>query len=391
MRIIHAIRRVRFDEGGVVRAALDMCQLLASMGHEVELLVFEDRDAEEGWRRGDPGLPRVVVLPPPNALGRMSEVGLAVARQRIADADVLHLHGLWRMSTAQLAQIARDTDVPYVVSLHGMLDQWSMKQARMKKRIYLSTYGRILLTEATAIHCTAEAEATQARAWLPNPCQPLTVIPLAFDDRVYRHLPGPEMAREQFRLDPLRPTVLFLSRLHPKKRPEAVIEAVRQLQHQGHRCELLLAGSGESAYVAHLRALVMASELNPAPRLLGLVDGDLKRSLYQAADVLALPTSQENFGLVIVEALACGTPAVTTRGVDIWPELEHSGAVVLAEPTGDAFSAEIGALLAEPALRRSMGEKGRRWVLDYLDPQRVGLAYLDMYTRASKTIAMAPT
>ena len=115
----------------------------------------------------------------------------------------------------------------------------------------------------------------------------------------------------------------------------------------------------------------------------GEVLGADKLSLYQASDLFVLPTSQENFGLVLPEALACGTPVVTTKGVDIWPELESSGGALIADPaTPEQFAQHIGALLGTRARRDEMGAKGREWVLSSLSAESVMGLYVEMYREA---------
>jgi glycosyltransferase involved in cell wall biosynthesis len=114
-------------------------------------------------------------------------------------------------------------------------------------------------------------------------------------------------------------------------------------------------------------------------RFLGFVSGVEKVSLYQAADVLVLPTSQENWGFVLVESLACGTPVVTTKGVDIWPELQSSGGALIVPAEARAMAEAVGGLLSDPARRRAMGEIGRRWVFETLGADRVARGYEAMY------------
>ena len=174
-------------------------------------------------------------------------------------------------------------------------------------------------------------------------------------------LPGAEVARRGVLagMGP-EPIVLFLSRIHPKKGGETLIRAVAQVRSGGRPCSLVFAGTGEDAYVGSLRALAAELGLEGAVRFVGLVRGAEKLSLYQAAAVLAIPTHQEDFGLVFPESLACGTPVVTTRGVDIWPELESSGGAVIVDRTPGAFAEAIGGLVADAdrARARASGRVG---------------------------------
>jgi glycosyltransferase involved in cell wall biosynthesis len=230
-----------------------------------------------------------------------------------------------------------------------------------------------LLRGAARVHCTAEGELEQAAKWLP-PGKGV-VLPLIIDLSAFATLPGPELARA--RLAPLRgagPTLLFLSRVHPKKGVEVLIRAAAELARRGRACRVVIAGPGEAAYVDQLRALAAACGLGETVAFAGMVRGAEKLSLYEAADVFVLPTSQENFGLVLLEALACRTPVVTTRGVDIWKELEQAGAVIV-DATPDAIAAGVERALADG----SLGERGRRWVSVEMDAGRLAGRYHAFY------------
>ena len=112
-----------------------------------------------------------------------------------------------------------------------------------------------------------------------------------------------------------------------------------------------------------------------------MVRGDVKLSLYELADVFVLPTYQENFGLVLPEALACGTPVVTTRGTDIWRELAAAGAWIV-EQNPPAIAAAVAELLASEQLRTDLGVRGRQFVRDWLAEDKVSAGYEQMYRDA---------
>jgi glycosyltransferase involved in cell wall biosynthesis len=378
MKIVHYMACMRLEEGGVVRAVLDICGVLAARGHEVRLLTFDAGDVPESWKKGGDGRPQIMTLP--KRFGPWPGMGGNWARPHIEQADVVHLHVPWDPMCMQLGRMARKAHVPYVVGIHGMLDDWSMSQRSAKKRLYLALGGRSLLEQAAAVHCTAEGEREQSAKWYPrgNP----VIVPLIVDLDEYQTLPGPEPARTKFASafgPPEERTVLFLSRLHPKKRPEALIEAVAMLRDDGRSVRLLIAGTGDPAYERSLRQLVVQNELSETAVFVGFVSGREKLSLYQAADVFVLPTSQENWGFVFLESLACATPVITTRGVDIWPELEASGGAVIVDPAPASIAAAIADVLADADKLASMQARGRAWVLESLSVDEVTRRYEELY------------
>jgi glycosyltransferase involved in cell wall biosynthesis len=363
-----------------MRVVVDLCATLAARGHDVTLFTCDATDVPAGWTAGDPRTPRVTTL---DRLSRFTKLlpGRSVARLRqdLPRFDVLHLHGPWETANLQFARIARQIKLPYLLTVHGTLDDWSMAQQPLKKRLYLKLAARGLMERAAGVQCTAAAELEQARRHMGRARG--VVLPCLIDLSPFEQLPGPEPALTAFpdaRTD--LPKVLFLSRLHPVKRVELLIEATRLLRDGGKPVRLLVAGAGEPAYDARLRQHVRAAGLDDHVKFLGMVRGVEKTSVYQLADVFAHPSQQENFGLVLPEAMASGTPVVTTRGVDIWQEIEPAGAVIV-EPTAEAFAGGIARLLADPG-RRGIGQRGRRWVFETLGPDQLLGRYEATYAAA---------
>jgi glycosyltransferase involved in cell wall biosynthesis len=378
--------------GGVFRAVMDLCAVLARRGHDVRLLCCRADDVPKAWIQDAPGAPgppaspvapRVTVLPALGLFQRLSRAALREAESAIRACDVLHLHAPWTPSNLQLARIARTLNRPYVLTVHGMLDDWSMAQRSIKKRIYLMLGGRQLLNRAAAVHCTAAAELDQARKWFHN--DRAVVLPYLFDIGELMSPPGAQMATEHFQcFRTQEPKVLFLSRLHPKKGVELLLAAAKILRERGLAFRLAVAGDGDPEYEQTLRELSRRLGLDEIVTFLGLVKGTLKLSVYQASDLFVLPTSQENYGLVLPESLACGTPAITTRGVDIWRELQDAG-VEIVDRTPDALANAIESLLCDEPRRRALSARGRSWVAERLDPDRLAEQYEQLYTSLSQS------
>ncbi len=382
LKITHVSAPIRLELGGVVRAVLDLAGSLASHGHDVAVATWDAQDVPSEWAPGRTGVPRVVRFDPPGSFGKPTPKTEETLRRLIAASDVVHLHTPWELLNLSVAKLCRKLGKPYVISIHGMLDDWSMSQRTLKKRVFLALAARSMLENAYAVHCTAQAELDQSKRWYPNGTG--VVVPLVFDIEPYRNLPGPELARDEFGIDQERPVVLFLSRVHVKKGVHILVEAAKQLLDSTVDAQFLIAGTGDEAYTAQIQQQIKSLGLKDRVRMLGMVRGTEKVSLYQCADIFALPTSQENFGFVLPEALACGVPAITTRGVDTWPELEASGSAMIVEQSAGAFADAIAGLLADAARRVEMGRAGRSWVLNALDPDAVARRYASMYQDAAR-------
>jgi glycosyltransferase involved in cell wall biosynthesis len=380
MRVLHYKPTMRAEEGGVVKAVFDMCVLTASDTLQVGLathhteLVRENLPAPAAELIGLHSL----ALPRDRTARLLGRASLAEIARIIEPYDLVHLHEMWTTSNPQIAAVCHRLGKPYILSVHGMLDDWCMAQRSLKKRVYLATWARHLLPRAARVLCTADAELAQAGRWFDRTKG--EVIPLPMDLSMYWRLPGPGAAHQAFPvIDPARPRVLFLSRLHPKKGADRLIRASALLHRQGVDHQLLIAGTGTPGYTRWLSNLARAEGVAQSTHFLGFVAGMLKVSLLQAADVFALPTSQENFGFVFFESLAAGTPVVTTGETDTWPELERSGGAVVAENTPESFAERIAGLLADTPRARSMGQTARQWVLRSHDRSHTAGRYERFY------------
>lgn len=385
LKVAHLAPPFRLEQGGVVRAVLDLAGEMSRHGHDITLATWDTTDAPADWNNGNPDTPRILPIDPPSRLGKLSPRSIQLLTRLFKSCDAVHFHTPWEPSNIPAAKLCRQLNIPYVVSIHGMLDDWSMSQRTLKKRIFLALGARKMLENAAAVHCTAEAELTQSKPWYPKGRG--VVVPLVFDVAPYRDLPGPELARQAFGIDQSKPVVLFLSRVHVKKGVHILVDAAKLLTERGIEAQYLIAGTGDEEYTNQIKQQIASNNLESRVRMLGMVKGDEKLSLYQAANVFALPTSQENFGFVLPEALACSVPAITTRGVDTWPELEASGSTLIAEQSAEAFAASIADLLPDEPRQREMGTKGRDWVLTNLDPEVVSGRYASLYQKAAQTAA----
>lgn len=382
MRILHFKRTLRAEDGGVVKAVLDLCAMSADSGNEVTIVTCDQSAVPDAWRKGDRvGIRVVKIEGQGRSMDRLSPTQLSDLEREIRLTDVVHLHSMWSGANIQAASTASRSGKPYVLSVHGMLDDWCMSQRRLKKVAFLKTFNRGLIRNAATIHCTAAAELEQASRWIPRDRG--VVVPLPLDLADYAQLPETSVAFEAFpQISRSTPIVLFLSRIHYKKGLDRLIRASALLHECGTPHQLVVAGTGEGDYPEEMRRLASSMGIDGHSHFVGFVSGMTKVALLRLADVFALPTSQENFGFVYFEALATGTPVVTTRGTDTWPELAESGAGIIVGNDPESFANAIKQLLSHADRGRSMGLAGRRWVFEHLGTSSVAAAYTSMYDRA---------
>ncbi len=384
MKVVHSLSFLDFSHGGPVRAIIDLSQALVTHhGYDVSVMTRDDKDAPDQWAQPAAN-PTAIVLPQPTRPGSYyDKQGKEAIRNAIKGADAVHIHGIWVPHQTQVARAAYELGIPYLISCRGMLDDWCMEQRKPKKLIYLKfARGSWMLNNAAMIHCTAEGELAQSKKWFPK--SPARVIPNLLDLAPFAEMPGKEIARNKFPMfETGDPVLLYLSRIHYKKGIEHLIEAIKILKDTQSPHRLLIAGDGDKAYENKLKSLTKELGLEEYVSFLGLVVGEEKISLYGAADLFVLPTSQENFGFVLYESLAAGTPLITTKGVDTWPELEEKAGATICAQDARVLADQISSLTADPQALERIGQQGRAWIFDEMSPKKVVARFHSMYQEAT--------
>ena len=227
-------------------------------------------------------------------------------------ADLFHGNGLWQYPMYQMAKVARQQKIPYIISPHGMLEPWSLQQKKWKKKLGLMMFQRKDLNHAECLHATAPKEAVNLRSLGFD--NPIAVIPNGVDLEKYPlKIWNKGMSTNK---------VLFLSRIYPGKGIELLIEAWGQLpKNLIQNWSIDIIGNGDDGYINLLNKMIAEKEMQQSIQIKAPVYGAEKIAAYQQADLFVLPTQSENFGIVIAEALACGTPVITTHGAP-WQDLE---------------------------------------------------------------------
>lgn len=275
-------------------------------------------------------------------------------RKSVASYDLLHIHWLYNFACVAAARAAVAARVPFVVQPRASLDPHLRRKNAFLKSGYLATVGRPLLARAAAVVFTADDE--RARA-LYRPRQVEWVIPNGLDMSAYQRLPAPGTFRSAFP-GLTGPFLLFLGRLSRQKGLDLLLPAFQRLLGTHPDLRLVIAGPGHEGYEEQVRAL--ARELGVADKVLfpGLITSDLKLAAFVDADLFVLPSYAENFGGVIIEALACGLPVVISDQVNIHRELSEAGVATVVTTSVDAVAAGIASALADAGARARIAALG---------------------------------
>jgi glycosyltransferase involved in cell wall biosynthesis len=283
--------------------------------------------------------------------------------RNIGEFDVVHVHGLYRFATTYAAYQARRQGVPYVITPHGALDPYLYARSSSGKlgfkRLYERWFDLPNLHAADAIHYTAEEE--RERTAFLNLRAPSFVVPNGLDWDRYRALPARGALRARWGLGEA-PLALFLGRLHFKKGLDLLIPAFDALRQRVPGVQLVIAGPENDDYGQQVRGWVRERGLEDTVHFVGPLEGTDVLQAYVDADVFALPSYTENFGMTVAEAMACALPVVISDQVNIHAEVSGAGAGLVTACDAGEVTAALELLLRDAERRRAMGAAGRRLV-----------------------------
>ena len=380
MKILHVISSVDPRAGGPSQLVRRAVQEHVRSGHQVSLLTTSVQEGEP-WEPKDLYLQSVVNDPAfrdaelfvGRSYGRWrpwsslaySPVCAQWLRHRLADPqrspEVVHLHGILQYVTMMAASAARRCGVPYIVEPYGVLDPYCMNMGfRRLKQLTAKLVVPAALKEAGCIQVASEQEADVVARWASR--DRIRVVPHGVDLPDIR----PEMATSFQRRFPLlrgKRILLFLGRIHAKKQPELIVEAMAHLRPEMNDLALAIVGSDED-HLHIVQDVARRHGLTDSVIHCGFLEGEAKHEAFAAASLFVLPSLDENFGIAVVEAMACSVPVLVTPGVATHSYVDQSGAGMTVEPHSAALADGLRCLLRLD--RQVVGQKGRAFVEEHL-------------------------
>ena len=329
MKILQIISSIDPKGGGVIESVKQLTAVHLSMGHQVEIC-SQDAPSDELVINSNI---KIHAVGPVKGTYGYNPILVKWLKNNAHIYDVVIVNGLWQYIGLAVWRALAGSNIPYYVFTHGMLDPWFKKTyplKHLKKSLYWHWAENRVLRDARKVLFTCEEEKLLARNSfkLYKVNESVTSIGVSAPPKNSTELVTKFLY--QFPLTQDKRIALYLSRIHVKKGCDLLIEAFAKVAKQDETLHLVIAGPDQTGWVSKLQA--QAHDLGISDRITwpGMLQGDLKWGAFYAAEVFVLPSHQENFGIVVAEALACGTPVLISNKVNIWREIETDGAGLVA-------------------------------------------------------------
>ena len=361
--------------GGPIHAVHSLCRALVDAGHEVSVFTTRvdgsgDLDVPVGVPTNRDGV-QVSYFDSPIARRTYWSPGMGRAlRRHVVEYDLIHAHSVFLWPTWRSARAARSARRPFVLSPRGMLvPELISARSALLKRAWIGAIEWRNLRSAAVIHATSPLEAHDIeRAGLA--LAPVRVVPNGVD------VSANSESRRSGR------TVLYLGRINWKKGLDRLIKAVAAVPD----ATLQIAGNDEESLRPGLELEAQRFGIASRVSFLGYADGEAKHRLLQEANVLVLPSLSENFGNVVVEAMAHACPVVVSTGVGAAKIVAECGGGLVCDGAPASLAAAITTILDRPEAAAEMGENGRRHVRASLAWAVVGRQMTELYAQALESV-----
>jgi glycosyltransferase involved in cell wall biosynthesis len=398
MKILLVIDGMHPRDGGPPAVVAGSAIALRALGHDVTVLTTvtpgDRTEVERTWSEMLSSEVRLSFLNTSPLLPIRSPARFRISLEdHVTYADVVHIHGVWSPFLWCAGLTAHAMGKPYFVSVHGLLDYRAVRSSWIKwtkKYVAIKFFSlNRFMSRASGVIFGSASESLQSWLFargmrieiLPNGVSPITgTVPPHADSLALLEQIAPSFPQ-------WRRSLLFFSRVHPKKGLDMLVAAFQQVAPDFPGAGLLIAGLKQDAeYQRTVEVMISASGVSDRIIFTTELTGPASQFLYQACDAFILPSHTEGFSMAIVEALACGRPVLITRSCHV-PEVSAYGAGLIAEPNVGSLAVHLRALLSLSEGEMSvMGRQARALFLDKFTLEKVAVRLEHLYSAAMERI-----
>jgi glycosyltransferase involved in cell wall biosynthesis len=348
MKILRIISSMNPRAGGPSEGIRQLAVHMQASSHVTECLTADAPDAD--WLAGQPLT--IHALGPARGGYAYCPAMADWLRIHAHEYEAIIVSGLWQYHGLMAHHVLTKLGIPYHVMPHGMLDPWfkyAYPLKHLKKWLYWPWGEYRVLRDAKSVIFTCEEERLLAREsfWLYRCNEMVTAYGTDTPPRDKERLQNIFFAQyPQLRSKRI---ILFLGRIHVKKGCDLLVDAFARVAAEYPCVHLLMAGPDQTGWRRELERRAQNLGISDRISWPGMLTGDLKWGAFHACEVFCLPSHQENFGIAVAEALACGKPVLISNKVNIWREIEADAAGWVNEDSTEGTLAGLQSWLSSSA------------------------------------------
>jgi glycosyltransferase involved in cell wall biosynthesis len=387
MRILHVMGTLDPAAGGPSQS-VRVLMSYASIGYTGEVLTLDDPDAPWLKTLGFPVHPMGAKGSTASEYGLNSRLSPWIKANRNRFDGVV-VNGLWRYCGLATRRALAGTDTPYLIFTHGMLDPYfkrafPLKHAKKWPYWLLAEYWNLRGAYRVLFTSEAEKQLAEESFWLhhwtpfvvPYGAKGPTGDPEAMKQIFFDQCP--QVKGERY--------LLFLGRIHRKKGCDLLVDAFAKVAEDDPKLHLVMAGPDQQKWSAELQQTALKAGIAARIHWPGMINGDAKWGAFYGAEAFILPSHQENFGIAVAEAMACGTPVLLSDKVNIAEEIATDGAGFMEPDTLDGtlrlLQRWIGTSSRE---REQMGKQATATFKRRYDMQQTAKTIIGLFEAANHT------
>ena len=345
MRVIQVVPDVYAESAGPAYSVPASAVGLIENGVDAEVYAV-GRMAERKWDCPIRTFPQAKLA---GAITGRSPALLNALKDAAQTADIIHTNSIWKFPNVYQDWAVRGTKCKTVIGPRGTVSKWALSRSRLKKFIFghLWQYPAMRAADMFVASCQEEADDIRRLGYK----QPIAIVPNGID--IPEKIPAEKALRRR---------MYFLSRIHPKKNVELLIRCWAKLEDRFPDWDLSIVGPDKGNPYADAMKKLAKDRGCRRVTFEGEIKGEAKHRFVAASECLVLPTHSENFGMVVAESLAVGTPAICSTGAP-WLGLKENGCGWWVSATEEDFmTAMTEAMSKSRAELVAMGLRGREWM-----------------------------
>ncbi len=359
LKVLHIINTIDLRDGGPVASLYALARARLASGHSTTAISL---DAPGSLNPEELPFNWVALGPGTGNYGYSPRL-VPWLKEHAREYDSVIISGIWGFQAFGGWKGLKGLNIPYLLFPHGMLDPWfknSYPLKHVKKWFYWHWFLHQVFRDASAVCFTCEQERGLARQsfWRYKAAE--VVVGYGIQE-------PPASSQSQFdafqRMVPAalnKRIILFLSRIHEKKGCDLLVQSYAKVMGADSNWHLVIAGPADEKTLVHLKAIARKAGIGDSVSWPGMLYGDAKWGAFRSADAFCLPSHQENFGIVVAEAMACECPALITHQVNIWRDIYESAAGFVEPDTAEGIEHLLRRWRENPVEKRqAMGARGR--------------------------------